>query len=161
MKRYTKWIIEENIENKDKIKHYVDGILVSPDDEILILQRANYMKQFRGLWGFVGGSIEEKDKSPKDAIIREVKEETGIELTFNEQYHMKSFDKHEHMGGTNDKEVVSDTEYWLIKLESKPEIKLSREHQRYKWMSENNFKEKQGKYMPDVFHEIQNYYLNI
>lgn len=154
MKRYTNWITE----NKDEIKHYVDGILVSPDDEILILQRANYMKQFRGLWGFVGGSVEEKDKSPKDAIIREVKEETGIELTFNEQHHMKSFDKQGHE--REDGSIGSDTEYWLIKLETKPEIKLSREHQRYKWMAEDNFKEKQGKYMPDVFQEIQNYYLN-
>lgn len=154
MKRYTNWITE----NKDEIKHYVDGILVSPDDEILILQRANYMKQFRGLWGFAGGSIEEKDKSPKDAIIREIKEETGIELTFNEQHHMKSFDKQGHE--REDGSIGSDTEYWLIKLETKPEIKLSREHQRYKWMAEDNFKEKQGKYMPDVFQEIQNYYLN-
>ena len=152
MKRYSEYINKQLLENQNNIKHYVDGILVSPDDEILILQRANYMKNFKGLWGFVGGSIEEKDKSPKDAIIREVKEETGIELTFNEQHHMKSFDKIEREN--------SNTEYWLIKLETKPEIKLSREHQRYKWMSEDNFKEKQGKYMPDVFQEIQNYYIN-
>lgn len=155
MKNLVDWI-NENASNN--VKHYVDGILVSPDDEILILQRANYMKQFKGLWGFVGGSIEEKDKSPKDAIIREIKEETGIELTFNEQHKMHVFDKQKHLG--NDGQILSDTEYWLIKLESKPEIKLSKEHQRYKWMLENNFKEKQGKYMSDVFQEIQNYYLN-
>ena len=148
MKRYSDWVLEER-----NAKHYVDGILVSPDNEILILQRANYMSHFKGLWGFVGGSIEEKDKSSKDTIIREVKEETGIDLTFNEQHHIKYLDKILH-------EDKSDTEYWIIKLESKPEIKLSKEHQRYKWMTEHSFKEKQGKYMPDVFQEIQKYYLN-
>jgi hypothetical protein len=71
---------------------------------------------------------------------------------------MKSFDKQGHE--REDGSIGSDTEYWLIKLETKPEIKLSKEHQRYKWMVEDNFKEKQGKYMPDVFQEIQNYYLN-
>ena len=154
MKRYTDWILED----RGEIKHYVDAIIVSPDEEILILQRANYMKLFRGLWGFVGGSIEEKDKSSKDAAVREIKEETGIELTFNEQHKMKMIDKKQHL---DDNDLPKgDTEYWVVKLETKPEIKLSREHQRYKWMGENNFREKQGKYMPDVFTEIQNYFLN-
>ena len=145
-------------ENKNEVRHYVDGILVSEDERILILRRANYMKNFGGQWGFVGGSVDKKDKNNKEAIIREIKEETKIELTFNEQHNMKVIDKQGHE--REDGSIGSDTEYWLIKLETKPEIKLSKEHQRYKWMVEDNFKEKQGKYMPDVFQEIQNYYLN-
>ena len=77
-------------ENKE-IKHYVDAIIVNPDDELLLLQRAGYIKPFGGKWAFVGGSIDEKDKSPKDALIREIKEETGIELTFNEKHAMEYF----------------------------------------------------------------------
>lgn len=156
MKTLKDKILESNEQNE--VHHYVDGILVSPDDEILVLQRAGYMKQFPGKWGFVGGSVDKKDKSSKDAIIREVKEETGIELTVNEQHKMEKFDTRKHLGGSNDDIVVSDTEYWIIPLETKPEVKISREHSRYKWMTEENFKEKQGKYVSDVFHYIQLYY---
>lgn len=147
-------------ENKE-IKHYVDGILINKDtDEILLLQRAGYIKPFGGKWGFVGGSIDKSDKSSKDALIREIKEETGIKLTFNEERSMESFGKEEHMGGQNDNEVISDTEYFIIKMESKPEVKLSREHSRYKWFDKESIKEKQSKCVPDVFHYIQKYYDN-
>jgi len=145
-------------ENKEDIHHYVDGILIAPDNEILILQRANYLKNFRGQWGFVGGSVDKKDNSNKDAIIRETKEETGIELNDNEKKNMKALEVHEHLGGPDDEIVVSDTEYWIIRLDEKYDIKISKEHQRYKWVNEETFKDKQGKYMSDVYHYIEKYY---
>lgn len=151
MKHITDWINE----NKGEIKHYVDGILVSEDEKILILRRANYMKNFGGQWGFVGGSVDKKDKNNKEGIIREIEEETKIKLTFNEQQKMKAIDKQEH---ENNGSVVSDTEYWLIKLESNPDIKISREHSKYEWIDADTFKNKTFKFMPDVFHYIQKYF---
>lgn len=142
---------------ENEIRHYVDAILVSDDNKILVLQRAGYMKQFPGKWGFVGGTIEKKDSSVKDAAIREIKEETGLELTQNEQANMKYFDKQGHEG--DNEEIVSDTEYWLVRLDSTPEIKISREHRRYEWVDEDSFKLKQGKYMSDVYHYIDHYYI--
>ena len=66
---------------ENEIRHYVDGILVNKDtDEILLLQRAGYLKLFGGKWGFIGGSIENSDKSAKDALIREIKEETNADI---------------------------------------------------------------------------------
>ena len=156
MKHITDWINE----NKDEIKHYVDGILVSEDDKILILRRANYMKLFKSCWGFVGGSIDNKDKDGKEAIVREVKEETGIELSFNEQRNMKKVDKQGHE--KEDGSIGSDTEYWLIKLENNSEdinIKISKEHSKYEWIDESILEEKTYKFMPDVFHYIQKYFL--
>ena len=151
MKHITDWINE----NRGEIKHYVDGILVSDDEKILILRRANYMKNFGGQWGFVGGSVDKKDKNNKEAIIREIEEETKIKLTFNEQQKMKAIDKQEH---ENNGSVVSDTEYWLIKLESNPDVKISREHSKYEWIDADTFKNKTFKFMPDVFHYIQLYF---
>ena len=151
MKHITDWINE----NRGEIKHYVDGILVSDDEKILILRRANYMKNFGGQWGFVGGSVDKKDKNNKEAIIREIEEETKIKLTFNEQQKMKAIDKQEH---ENNGSVVSDTEYWLIKLESNPDVKISREHSKYEWIDADTFKNKTFKFMPDVFHYIQKYF---
>ena len=152
MKKLTDWINE----NKGEIKHYVDGILVSEDEKILILRRANYMKNFGGQWGFVGGSVDKKDKNNKEAIIREIKEETGIELTFNEQQKMKAVDKQGHE--REDDSIGSDTEYWLIKLETTPDIKISREHSKYEWVGPEETKERNRKFMPDVFHYIQLYF---
>ena len=151
MKHITDWINE----NKDEIKHYVDGILISEDERILILRRANYMKNFGGQWGFVGGSVDKKDKNNKEAIIREIEEETKIKLTFNEQQKMKAIDKQEH---ENNGSVVSDTEYWLIKLETNPDVKISREHSKYEWIDADTFKNKTFKFMPDVFDYIQKYF---
>lgn len=136
-------------ESQDDIKRYVDGILVSPDDKILILRRANYMKKFAGKWGFIGGSIDDKDKDSKAAIKREIKEETGYELTWNEEHEMKMFDKINHQDN-------SSTEYWIIKLEVEPEIKISREHSKYEWYEIEN--DKDYKWMPDVYQIIQKYY---
>lgn len=139
------------INESQDIKRYVDCILVSPDDKILILRRANYMKKFGGKWGFVGGSIDDKDKDSKAAVKREIKEETGWELTWNEEHEMKMFDKINHKDN-------SSTEYWLVKLETEPEIKISREHSKYEWYEvENN---KNYNWMPDVYQIIQKYYNN-
>lgn len=150
--------LKEIILESKNVHHYVDAIIVNPDDELLLLQRAGYVKKFGGKWGFVGGSIDNKDKSPKDALIREIKEETGIELTFNENHAIKQLYKKNHLN--NDGEVISDTEYFIVELESKPEVKLSREHSRYKWFDRNSIKEKQNKCVPDVFNIIQRYYEN-
>lgn len=138
-----------SIINESLQKRYVDAILVSPDDKILILRRANYMKKFGGKWGFVGGSIDDKDKDSKGAIKREIKEETGWELTWNEEHEMKMFDKINHQDN-------SSTEYWLVKLEVNPEIKISREHSKYEWYEIEN--DKDYKWMPDVYQIIQKYY---
>ena len=138
-----------SIINESLQKRYVDAILVSPDDKILILRRANYMKKFGGKWGFVGGSIDNKDKDSKAAIKREIKEEIGYELTWNEEHEMKMFDKINHQNN-------SSTEYWLVKLEVNPEIKISREHSKYEWYEIEN--DKDYKWMPDVYQIIQKYY---
>ena len=142
---------------ENEIRHYVDAILISEENKILVLQRAGYMKQFPGKWGFVGGSVEKKDSSVKEAAIREIEEETGLKLTVNERDNMKYFDKQGHEGDNG--EIVSDTEYWLVRLETTPEIKLSREHRRYEWVDEESFKLKQGKYVSDVYHYIDHYYI--
>ena len=144
MKTIKSYILESQQQ-----KRYVDGILVTSDDKILILRRANYIKNFGGKWGFVGGSIDDKDKNSQSAIKREIKEETGYELTWNEEHEMKLFDKKIHKD-------CSLTEYWIIKLEGNPEIKISREHSKYEWYEIEN--DKNYKWMPDVYQIIQKYY---
>ncbi len=147
MKKFGEFILESN---DDKI--YVNTIVISDNDEILIMRRANYMKKFPGLWGFPGGSYEKgKDKTIKDGAIRELKEETGLELTWNEEHDMKEFKKIKNKDN-------SISYYFLTKLETTPtdHIKISKEHSKYDWYDYND--QKQFKWMPDVFQLIQEYY---
>ena len=134
-------------ESQDEPKKYSNIILLNPEeDAILVLKRANYMKKFRGMWGFPGGHVDSKDKDFKAAAIRELKEETGIELTFNEERKCKKFDTIKYEDGS-----ISD--YYLATLEAMSEVKLSKEHQEYEWFNEKS--KKNHKWMPDVFQLIQ------
>jgi 8-oxo-dGTP diphosphatase len=52
--------------------------LVDADDRVLIAQRPEG-KQLAGLWEFPGGKLE-PGEGPEDALIRELREELGIEV---------------------------------------------------------------------------------
>jgi 8-oxo-dGTP pyrophosphatase MutT (NUDIX family) len=126
---------------------YANMIVVSKDNKILILRRANYMKKFKSLWGFPGGHISKNDNDPKEAAIRELKEETKIDLSFAEKAHIKEF-----------KNIDDTFYYYLVQLENDYEVKISKEHSKYEWYSESS--ENTYKWMPDVFECIQEYYMN-
>ncbi len=53
-------------------------VLVDADDRVLIAQRPEG-KQLAGLWEFPGGKLEPGER-PEDALIRELREELGIEV---------------------------------------------------------------------------------
>lgn len=74
--------------------HASVGIVIDNEHRILISKRPAH-KLKGGYWEFPGGKIEEKEH-PKDAIIRELKEEVGIEaleLTPLMQHH-HDYEKH-------------------------------------------------------------------
>ncbi len=52
--------------------------LVDPDGRILLAKRPEG-KTLAGLWEFPGGKVEDGE-SPEDALIRELKEELGIDV---------------------------------------------------------------------------------
>ena len=58
----------------------VDGVYVK-DGKILLLKRA--VEPFKGLWHVVGGHVEENE-SLKDAVKREFKEETNLDVEVGE-----------------------------------------------------------------------------
>ena len=61
-----------------RIKLVVAVALVDRDNRILIAQRPEG-KHFSGFWEFPGGKIEDNER-PEDALIRELKEELGIDV---------------------------------------------------------------------------------
>lgn len=138
MKSLTQFISES------QQKEYVDVIIYSEDMDVLVLQRANYMKNFRGMWGVVGGSIE-KEETPEEAALREVKEETGMSKENEDIDYVKQIGKIKHDDGS----ISYLFQVWTVEI---PEVKLSKEHQRYKWIS--NTDQIKGKWMPGIKEEI-------
>lgn len=140
--------IKENLDQDEPVK-YANMIILSPnEDEILILKRSNREKPWPNQYCFPGGHIDLKDKNPKEAAIRELKEETGIELTWHEEFKIKQYDIIKH-----DKNN-SICYYYITTLEEKPNIKLSKEHSEYEWFNDKSPK-KNHKWIPDVFQIIQ------
>ena len=57
--------------------------LVDPDNRILIAQRPEG-KSLAGLWEFPGGKVD-AGESPEEALIRELREELGVETKTKEK----------------------------------------------------------------------------
>ncbi len=56
----------------------VDAIILNESGEILLIRRD--VKPFKGRWTLVGGRVEVEDDNIEHTLIREVKEETGLDV---------------------------------------------------------------------------------
>lgn len=63
------------------MKQYVLGLAFSEDKEEILLIKKEKPKWQRGLYNGIGGKIERYDDNPIDAMVREFKEECGIETS--------------------------------------------------------------------------------
>ena len=100
----------------------VDGVYVK-DGKILLLKRN--VEPFKGCWHVVGGHVKE-DESLKDAVIREFREETGLDVA---------------VGGIIDGrfEVTFDRVKIIAVFEvvsAEGEVHLNSEHEAYGWFDE-------------------------
>lgn len=115
----------------------VDGVYVK-DGKILLLKRN--VEPFKGYWHVVGGHVEENE-TLKDALTREFKEETGLDVT---------------VGGILDGriEVTFDRIKIIVVVEvtsAEGEIRLNSENEAYGWFDEipcNSFYNYAG-YLPN------------
>jgi 8-oxo-dGTP pyrophosphatase MutT (NUDIX family) len=117
-----------------KVKYSAAALIIKKGDgnvdELLMIQRAKN-DMWPNEWEFPRGGCEpEKDKSLKDCIIREVKEETGLDVK------PIKFIVKEKLEGENENEVTYCYNYVCKMLKPDQEIHLSREHRAYKWISE-------------------------
>ncbi|OYT31688.1 diadenosine tetraphosphate hydrolase [Candidatus Woesearchaeota archaeon] len=82
-----------------------------------------------GHWDFAKGHIE-KGETPKQAALREVKEETGIK---NLKI-LPRFKKEIHYFFRKNNKLISKTVIFYLGLTKTKKIKLSYEHTDYKWL---------------------------
>ena len=74
----------------------VDGVIIN-DNKILLIKRNN--EPFKGRWALPGGFVEYNEKV-EDAIIREVKEEIGVNAEIKELVGVYSDPKRDPRGHT-------------------------------------------------------------
>lgn len=60
----------------------VAAIVVFPDERILLIKRRTPV--FKGYWALPGGKIDEGE-TPEEAVVREIKEETGLTVKIVEK----------------------------------------------------------------------------
>ncbi|MDD5254245.1 MAG: NUDIX domain-containing protein [Candidatus Nanoarchaeia archaeon] len=106
------------------------------DDKLLILKRTPNNIQSPSIWEVPGGRMN-KDETPEEGLLREVKEETNLEIEILEHISTRKFTRF-------DKQRIK-----MLVFLSKPlskEIKLSKEHTDYEWINLENGKEKITKF---------------
>ncbi len=121
-------------------KFEVVGCFCEFQNKILLLLRQDSKPQ-GNTWGLPGGKKDKEDNSTSVAAVREVKEETGINVT-NLIYLGKVYVKYSDL----------DFIYHMFKInfEVKPEVKLQeKEHKNFKWISPTDVLQ-----MPDLIEDL-------
>lgn len=125
------------------MKRVAKLLLVNNDNEYLMLYRSNH-PSFPYDPDLPGGTIENSEE-PRQALIRELSEETGI--TYTAKLDMLCESNAYDTGYT----------YYLYraKYKSKPDVNISWEHDRYEWLNLDDFINEAGtaadKYMRMVY----------
>lgn len=119
----------------DSPEAFVLVAFVRFNNELLIVQRSEKVLNYKGLWGGLGGFIDEP-KPVKDKVLEEVSDELGIKkrLIRNIKVFAPVVSKDERINRT-----------WfvypiLVDLTERPEIKLDWEHVDYRWIEPSEIK---------------------
>ncbi|MCH7812102.1 MAG: NUDIX hydrolase [Chloroflexi bacterium] len=108
---------------------HVDA-LIRRGSEILILQHATGAR--RGAWAWPGGSLEE-DESPEEAVRREVREETGLELS---SVRILRATRYRSRSGSSPAVGIT----YVCELPPDAEARLSEEHTAARWIDAAEFR---------------------
>ncbi len=114
--------------------------LIKDDDRVLILKRnkwraGNRLNAEPEKWDFAGGTVEKREL-PKDAVIREVFEETGLKVKVNKIiYESSNYDE--------SKDKVFTTLVYECAVLSDLEVKINEEeHSAFEWVRIDEIKER-------------------
>lgn len=131
------------------IKNIVGGIILNSNNEFLLVTRRPD-DFYGGIDELPSGNIE-SGETIYDALVREVKEETNLDVEQLESY-INSFD-YDSRSGKKSREYN-----FKVKVKSTNNIKLT-EHDDYKWQSINEVR-KNPKITDSVKYTLEIYYFN-
>ncbi len=105
--------------------------IINKENKVLVLKRSPGEKFLSGYWTIVGGKYEDSDKSIKDAVSREVTEETGLDVKIIKPINIQEFE-------LKDKPGIRTVEVEIAYLcyANVDDIKLaSEEHDSFRWIN--------------------------
>jgi len=112
-------------------KENVACILQDPDGKILLIKRQSNDNSLPGFWELPSGRIDKGETKPI-ALVREVKEETGIDIS---NIIVKQVDEEYCEFETENGDTKKVTEHtFLYQLNNIPDIILSSEHSDFQWI---------------------------
>jgi len=105
--------------------------------KILLFKRSNLVGTYRGLWGGVAGYVEELE-DPYDTAVKEIQQETGIDLDDLELVRKGSpIEFSDTYDGRRYDWIVYP---FLFHIESKELVQIDWEHEEYRWVSPSELK---------------------
>jgi len=121
------------MENKKVIQRVVvGGVIFNKEYKVLVLQRSKDEDVFPEIWELPSGKREFFEDS-QSSLIREIKEETGL----SKNKIIMPFYVFEYKVEKQD-EIRDTTQInFLVKLLEDEEVKLSKEHQNFAWISKD------------------------
>lgn len=132
-----------------KTRLMVYGIIEN-GNQILLLKRKDDDVDSPGEWEIPGGKVE-FGEHPKEAVLREMKEETNLKLNIKELFEIGNlqYDK-------TDRKIHLLRFYYLFKTKEKY-VKISeKEHTEFKWVNKKDFsKYKIAEHMKKVFSKLK------
>ena len=123
----------------------VKGIIRRNDGKILVLKRNDKDDHKPGVWETVGGGMD-KEESPRQALLREISEETGLAVNVSNPFNVFIFKK-------DTGELKIGITFLCEYLSG--EIMLSDEHSEYRWIEPKEFSEMES--VPSLHEEIARY----
>lgn len=121
----------------------VHTLILNDQNQTLIIKRASHREVLPNIWDIPGGTLE-PGKDPKAGAIREIREETNLDIN-----DLKLFDYTHNIDQEKNKQFIR---LIFIADYKQGEIKLNpEEHEEFKWIDINNPKEKDLVcYLPDL-----------
>lgn len=123
------------MKNKNVVQKIVVGGILVERGKVLVLQRHASEKIYPGMWELPSGK-REKFESTEKAVVREFKEETGLNIKV-----VKPISLFEYKIEKNNEIRDSVQINFLVKLKiGKQKVVLSREHQDYAWIDRKSLR---------------------
>ncbi len=117
------------------------GGAISKNGKILLLKRRETKKFLPGYYDIPGGKVE-PGEDPNHALIREVKEETGLDTEIVKPYNVWSDILEYNNGKELVKECIIEIDF-ILKIKKARAIKLSlEEHSEYIWVDKKGIPSK-------------------
>ena len=136
-----------------KKKYQITNIAVSPviyKDKFLLIKRIKW--PYKNLWSLPGGKME-LGEHPKDAIIREIKEETNLKVKFAAIRGVVSeilYDK---------SKIDGQFMLWVCETKSQTDKAIEQDEGEVKWFTKEELTANKAKIIPSDFMMVETFFL--